>query len=744
MKSVKQLLRQPLKTLFGILLMTLAAAILCVTVGQAVAAQTTKMALNERFSTVAIPVIQESSRGEANADSFRLEKELLNWLEEMAREHPDIIKSVSRHGFLSAYIPELTPYNVTSEKYIAETITSRDHYEYYRFQSDPYAMPYSCAMLVITLDEVSAPTKCSVSYAVETDLNSNDFSTESDYQQWLESNPDMEFVTVDNYYQVELVGTVTDVVSLANGYRDPVGRFARLTYTATTLEEIQALELVPGEQYIVYGMNYFDEFWALIGTMNYDGKYNHVAFEPYDPSLFRFLYDWEIERNKHLADAYPVRFGYMKDLYAVYNHISITKKQYLQLNAISMDLSLPVHYRAYEDIRDENGKLLELKPVTTVSLPGANGESVTFTIDEYNARYQIPTITKLEGSVEDFLVSDVGEQWRSAMERDAINNHAFAVIGVEKLNYLANFSMENIKIVEGRDFTKEELEGDARVCLVQESVAKSGGLSVGDTITLNLYPSDFTLPYQSYSWQEKGLLNPTASFYFDTTPIVETAQYTIVGFWRDETAWPNVAENAYGYCANTVFVPKTSVQTQMETRNSVQLIMPVLQNGKINEFHDLTMNSGYAGRFKYNDQGYSKIAGNFHNYEQLAQHVLLVGVVIYVVLLFLFLLLYPSSQKNAVKIMASLGAHCGKRFGYVLLSSMGLVIPAAALGGMIGFLLWKHVVAAIQATAEFNLPLQLESETIVVLATAQLLLTLVLTAVVAVFIASNKGISSRR
>lgn len=39
MKSIKQTLRQPLKTLTGIILMTLAASILCVCVGQALAAK---------------------------------------------------------------------------------------------------------------------------------------------------------------------------------------------------------------------------------------------------------------------------------------------------------------------------------------------------------------------------------------------------------------------------------------------------------------------------------------------------------------------------------------------------------------------------------------------------------------------------------------------------------------------------------------------------------------------------------
>ncbi len=735
MKTLRQLFRQSLKTVVGIVLMTLAASILCVCVGQALAAGETKEALNQRFSTVAIPLVQENSKGYVSASGLTVEAELLAWLEDMAENHPDIIKTVARHGMLSAYIPQMTPFNVTTEKYIAENITSRDHYEYYQFQSDPYAMPYSCAMLVITLDEVSKPTKRSVSYAVDTDLNSEDFESKREYQAWLEENPDTEFVTVDNYYQVELVGTVTDVVSLADGYRNPVGRFARLTYTATTLEEIEALNLVPGEQYIVYGINYFDEYWALMGELNYDGKYNHIKFEPFDPDLFE-------EYPDHTKESASRILGY--EVFGHYNFIRLSERQYKMVNAISMDLSLPVHFQAYEDIRDENGKLLELKPVTTISIPGANGETITIPAEEYNGLYQIPTITKLEGGVADFLRSNAGQQWQTAMNRDAINNHSFAVIGVDKLSYLANVSLEKTLIAAGRDFTKEELEAGTRVCLIQESVAEASGLSVGDTIILNFYNADTSLPYQSFSQDGKGILNPSAAFYFDTTPIAETAEYTIVGLWCDEGPWPDVAKNEYAFSANTVFIPKSSTQTVMEESNSVLFVMPVLQNGKINEFHDLAMNSGFAGRFKYNDQGYSKIAGNFLNYEQLARQVLIVGIVIYMILLLLFLLLYPASQKNAVKTMASLGACGGRRFIYVLLSSMAICVPASILGGLTGTLLWKYVVSAMQAMAETSIALQLDPTVMVILATVQLVLALLLNIAVALFMVAPRGMSSRK
>ena len=59
MKTIKQLYRQPLKTLLGIILLTMATAVLCITAGQTLAAVNTKKDLDERFSTMAIASYQE-------------------------------------------------------------------------------------------------------------------------------------------------------------------------------------------------------------------------------------------------------------------------------------------------------------------------------------------------------------------------------------------------------------------------------------------------------------------------------------------------------------------------------------------------------------------------------------------------------------------------------------------------------------------------------------------------------------
>ena len=735
MRSVRQLLRQPLKTMIGLALMTLAAAILCLCVGQALAAQYTKETLDERFSSVGIPLVQGHVDGSVNENAFVLDAELSAWIDKIAAQHPDVVIGTARHGFASAYIPELTPLNFSKEKYFN---TQSDWYSYVDF---PMTMLYTHAMLVITLDQVSEPTPVMGIYPVE-DLGPENFATQADYEYWLYEDPDTEKMTAQQGYAIEITGTVTGVVSLADGYIDPVGRVARLTFTAPTLEEVQALNLVPGEQYIVYGMDYVDQHWKLASELDPDGFKEYLKLEEYHPEWFRFLTEAELREYEIWAERFP-DLAYRTEWIAVYNNIYLTTAEYLKLNSITMTLDMPVPLTEYEEIRDElTGELLRLEPKTQVTHTNARGETVTYSFEEYNSRYRVPTIARLEGSVEDFLASSQGAAWRTALERSAVNQQAFPVIGVDRLDYLADFSLLRSQIVAGRDFTQQERETGSRVCIIHDSLAQANGLQVGDTITLNLYATDHSLPYGTPG---AGLLTPPASICFDPAAFAETAEYTIVGLWHGKTLWPDVTqENEYAFTPNTVFVPKTSVRMPMEESDGVLFNTLVLQNGKIEAFHKMALDAGYAGRMKYYDHGYSDIAVNFHNYEVLGRQMLIIGAVLYTVLLLLFLLLYPGLQKNNVATMQSLGCGFLRRLWYVLLSSLGIVVPASVLGGWVGGQLWDKLVAALQTTAESTVALQIQPGTLPWVALAQLLFAVMLMLFVALFMAAPRKMPSRR
>jgi hypothetical protein len=267
---------------------------------------------------------------------------------------------------------------------------------------------------------------------------------------------------------------------------------------------------------------------------------------------------------------------------------------------------------------------------------------------------------------------------------------------------------------------------------------------LGDKITVNLYQTDYALPYQQFWTQGKGLLRPAPSFCFDTTHFLETAEYTVVGFWHGQQLWPDAQRgNEYSFSPNTVFVPESSVQTPMEKGRGILFNTLVLHNTQIEEFHQLAASAGYAGRFLYNDQDYSVVAANFHNYDALSAQMLAAGALLYGLLLLLFLLLYPQAWTGTVRTMQSVGAGYFQRFRFVLVSSLCILLPGEMLGSCLGAALWDRMITGLQDAAQCAIPLTLSPEVLATVSAGQLLFALLLTLLTSIWVAGS-SISSRR
>ena len=93
MKTFTQLLRQPVKSAMGILLVAAAVMMLISGVGQQVSTQSTRKSIEYQYDTVAL----------FNKKDFGVQTDMssdeLEWLNQSAAEHPDIIKSISNSWF---------------------------------------------------------------------------------------------------------------------------------------------------------------------------------------------------------------------------------------------------------------------------------------------------------------------------------------------------------------------------------------------------------------------------------------------------------------------------------------------------------------------------------------------------------------------------------------------------------------------------------------------------------------------
>ena len=210
MHSIRQLLRQPGKTVMGIVLITAAAAALIVCLGQGIAARETEAQLNAAFQTILFPSTEYHAAGDA-------------WAVAYGENHPEVVKEVSAPGFASAYIPQLTPDNYVSH------FDSSDKWEY-------ITEPYNLAMLEIILTEIGEPAP-----------------GDGESQQ--------------GEIAVPLTGTVERVVMLQEDYGDCTGFTARLTLKLPEGSDLEALNLAVGERYLVFCTQYQDWDYLLRAGM---------------------------------------------------------------------------------------------------------------------------------------------------------------------------------------------------------------------------------------------------------------------------------------------------------------------------------------------------------------------------------------------------------------------------------------------------------------------------------------------
>ncbi len=252
MKSMAQLFRQPIKTGFGIILIALAVAILCVCVGQAMVAQNYEAALGETFTTIALPTEIYQLSG---YDSVKqtLPEEVSAWIQQMTAENPDIVKAVTAPGLASAYVPQLQQDNHTNYPYN----DNGEAYRYMSLTSQPTGAPYSTAILEITLTEVGD----------------------------VEAPEDLSYVSC--------TGTINSILSLEEGYPDTTGFAISLSVPLS-----QAASLETGERYLVFGYDYFDRDWMIRSEESKAMDTGHITIEAFDPNCLTWFSPEQVDNNR--------------------------------------------------------------------------------------------------------------------------------------------------------------------------------------------------------------------------------------------------------------------------------------------------------------------------------------------------------------------------------------------------------------------------------------------------------------
>lgn len=673
MKTLHQMFRQPVKTAAGIMMVTLAVAILITSVGQYTATMLTRSDLDDRYDTIALlsdEYFWESIPSGGRHHYGNLPSVYQEWVDKTIQTRTDLVQTESFAQLYSAYVPCVSPENFSQ-------------YENGDFM-DLYAStvcvgnPYRCALLEVTLTAVGTVVKeKTVSYGT--------------------SMADMQ--TYREYITILCAGTVERTIGLEQGFASPVGKTITFSVCVYSEEELEALELEVGKRYLIYGMDYSDvQGEALQSRISMNRR------------QYEELYGAEV--NELQIECYMSVCNYA---------------------------SLPVIYRNNGgfEVRTDLRQYSQRKEDGTVTVSYVSA-------DEYMRQYSVPTIAKLSGTAEDYINSDDGALWMRKLEEMEINNHSFPVLAVGKLGYQVAFARGEARIVDGRDFTETERTQGAKVCVISEAVALLNGLSVGDTIDLQTCAMDPNIKVGGVNSMD-GTRFPSAAFYSRTLGFTSEPQgYQIVGIYRQNNAWQN-REDAYGFTPNVIFVPQDSISGDFKAETSGIFYTLVLGNGKMEEFQTLQKEAGYPELFICLDGGYSEIVAGLDAYEGVSSKALLVGIGGCVVIMLLFLVLFPCQQGKTLARMNALGTPRGKRIRHHLASALYLLLPGALLGCLAGVLLWEQVAATLMESVNVQIPL--DANVVVLapcLAAAAFLVAAIVSLLVAVAMSGSKGLMKRK
>ncbi|HIT33691.1 MAG TPA: ABC transporter permease, partial [Candidatus Faecousia intestinigallinarum] len=437
MRSLRQLLRQPGKSLVGFLLVALAIAILITCVGQFTATSLTRANMDDHYSTLAL--ISNDYLWERKPDNTgvryydTLPEEYQRWVDETIQARSDLFLQESYSGLLSAYIPALAPDNFS--QYAGEPNA-------YFQRKQQYGAPYRGAMLEVTL------TKPGNSLA-------------EDYS-YFSATWDGDETALRNSVTYVCLATVERTIALEEGFDPPVGKTILLTITAYCEEDIESMALEEGQRYLVYGMDFSNA---------HEASFSNLINNTHDahPGLFQSWFGEVFYSNEGTLDPQTGNWKALLDAeeFAKQIHCTMTVCDYSSL-PISTYIDGEFSFRADSRIFYSPNKTI----------------GITVPAEEYVPKYQIPTIAKLTGTAEEFLASPEGALWRQALEEMDISNHSFPVLAVDKLGYQVAFNRGDARITQGRDFTEEERTEGKNVCILSETLANLNGLEIGDTLDL--------------------------------------------------------------------------------------------------------------------------------------------------------------------------------------------------------------------------------------------------------------------
>ena len=615
MNPLHQLTRRPVKAAFGVLLLALAGAILCLSGGQYWAAVQTRAAVERTYTTVAVITglgSSEETADSTDAESLRQSSATGAAIFFQAPEQQswDIIRSRPTVGMVSGYSPCLKP--------AISLYTGHSGID----------APYGCSIVEIRADAV-------------TEVN-NDWFGESGAAVW------------------QLDGQVLGIYGLNDAFRDPSGQRASVTLCQEYDDPAELLHPEAGKRYLLLSRSYGDSEWSLRRNVaDWVFMESNVQSDPWSLDILGNLirYDQRKNQSEHWyhtagdAAEEPVEFAPEELLY---------RDPATGVEVTSIDPDAFGQFSFAVDALKDTGEIMVEDP----QQPGNwRPETVDYT------QYNLPSIQELPDGVTAQEVIDSTSSWRMAMESIQTNNHSVPVLAVDSVEGMLEFASGRTQITQGRSISQEEYRDGAAVCLISETLARENGLNVGDSLPLSLYEDDPGLPPIYARFQES--CNPRASVFVTQEGFRQETEYTIIGLYRQSSEWVTTPTS---FTPNSVFAPEKSVTCRTVTGSCGVWSSLILQNGTIDRMEARLEENDLGGTVTYYDQGYSDIVESLDGYTRVSRTVLWVGLALWVVVLAAYCVLFPLQEGKTALRMWTLGTVKRDITGSIWLSSAAVAV----------------------------------------------------------------------
>ena len=619
MNPLHQLTRRPVKAAFGVLLLALAGAILCLSGGQYWAAAQTRAAVERTYTTVAVITglgSSEETADSTDAESLRQSSATGAAIFFQAPEQQswDIIRSRPTVGMVSGYSPCLKP--------AISLYTGHSGID----------APYGCSIVEIRADAV-------------TEVN-NDWFGESGGANW------------------QLDGQVLGIYGLNDAFRDPSGQRASVSLHQEYDDPAELLHPEAGKRYLLLSHSYGDSEWSLRRNVaDWVFMETNVQLDPWSLDIPGNLirYDQRKNQSEHWyhtagdAAEEPVEFAPDELIYS---------DPATGIEVTNIDPDAFGQFSFAVDALKDTGEIMVEDP----QQPGNwRPETVDYT------QYNLPSIQELPDGVTAQEVIDSTSSWRMAMESIQTNNHSVPVLAVDSVEGMLEFASGRTQITQGRSISQEEYRDGAAVCLISETLARESGLDVGDTLPLSLYEKEKSLMPTTV-----GDSDPTASYYLPQRGFQQETEYTVIGLYRQSSEW---GKTVASFTPNSVLTPKKSVTCAMETGGSAIEASPsglwgtmILKNGTADQMEARLKENNLAGTVTYYDQGYSEIVESLDGFSRVSRTVLWVGLALWVVVLAAYCVLFPLQEGKTALRMWTLGTVKRDITGSIWLSSAAVAV----------------------------------------------------------------------